>query len=203
LLSPLASAAGNPIQAKLYRKWPHDSTNLRLHPSDNSASKRQKKRWYEAVQRLTGLDIAAVAEDLEEATRVNNYSVVTLRTKGFEGNTLAERLDIHNADYVMTRNHAGLRPVWLLTSFASCVDCWVVLRRSGGIPRPSGCRHGAVRRVHPRGADHRGLRHTARHYADSFFGALDACDEACQAKTKKKGGPGTVASAPEPPEVPI
>lgn len=189
-LSHFASAAGNRVQAKLYPKWPHDSpTNLRLHPNDPTASKQQKTRWYEAIQRLTGLDIAAVADDTDEVPRIINDAVVALRTKVFDGNELAERMDMHNADYGMMRNFVGLRPVWLMTSFASCVGCWIVYAaRQEHIALPivatvlfGGCVLTAL-------AIEDYVRVTARHYADSFFGALDACDEACQAKAKKKGG---------------
>src|SRR5690606_10341388 len=121
ILSHLSSAAGNRIQSQLYPRWPHDSpTNLRLHPNDKTSSKQQKDKWYAAICRLTGIDIQSVADDPEEAERAINDAIVTLRTKVFDGNRLAERLDRYNADYGQVRNFAGLRPVWLLTSFASC-----------------------------------------------------------------------------------
>lgn len=188
-LSHLASAAGNRIQAKLYPKWPHDSpTNLRLHPNDTTASKQQKQKWHESIKRLTDLDIAAVANDPEEAARVINDACVTLRTKVFEGNKLAERLDRCNADYGQTRNFAGLKPVWLLTSFASCVGCWVVYGiRQEHLALPivasalfAVCILAAI-------VINDYVRTTARHYADSFFGTLTACDDALLAKAKKKG----------------
>jgi hypothetical protein len=187
-LSHLASAAGNRVQERLYPKWPHDSpTNRRLHPDDPTASKQQKKRWYDAILRLTGLDITAVAGDPDEAARAVNDAVVILRTKVFEGNKLAERLDRCNADYGLSRNFAGLRPAWLLTSFASLFGCWVVYAvRQENLAFPviasvvfAGCALAAL-------VVEDYVRHTARHYADSFFGALDACDEACQAKAKRK-----------------
>jgi len=187
-LSHLASAAGNRIQTKLYPKWPHDSpTNLRLHPKDATASKQQKQKWYEAIKRLTGLDIAAVADDSDEAARVINDACVTLRTKVFEGNKLAGRLDRSNADYGQMRNFAGLRPIWMLTSIASCAGCWLLFAlRQENLALPiiasallAVCLLSAV-------VIEEYVRTTARHYADSFFGALDVCDEALQAKTKRK-----------------
>lgn len=187
-LSHLASAAGNRLQVKLYPNWPHDSpTNLRLHPNDPTASTQQKQLWYESILRLTGLDISVVANDPAEAARVINDAVVILRTKLFIGNKLAERLDLHNADYGLSRNFAGLRVVWLLTSMSSCVGCWTIYAiRQENLLFPAvasavfaGCVLAAF-------VIEDYVRHTARHYADSFFGALLACDEACQAKAKKK-----------------
>lgn len=189
-LSHFASAAGNRVQEKLFPKWPHDSpTNLRLHPNDTTTSKQQKKKWYEAILRMTGLDIAAVADDPEEAERVINDAVVTLRTKVFEGNELAQRMDIHNADYGQIRNFTGLRPVWLLTSFASCVGSWIVFAACGdhiALPVVATTLFGGCILVALVIEDY--VRVTARHYADSFFGALHACDEAYQAKAKKRAG---------------
>jgi hypothetical protein len=146
--------------------------------------------------RLTGIDIQSVASDHREAERAINDAVVILRTKVFHENKLAERLDLHNADYGQSRNFAGLRPVWLLTSFASCAVCWVVYAmRQEHLAFPViatalfvACLLAAVV-----AKDY--VRHTARQYADSFFGALDACDEACQAKLKKKS-----TAAPATPE---
>lgn len=189
-LSHFASAAGNRVQQKLFPKWPHDSpTNLRLHPNDPTSSKQQKKKWYEAIRRLTGLDIAAVADDPDETTRVINDAVGALRTKVFEGNELAQRMDMHNADYGQIRNFAGLRPVWLMTSFASCLGCWFTFAATGdrlALPVVATAVFGGCILVALVIEDY--VRVTARHYADSFFGALDACDEACQAKAKKKTG---------------
>src|SRR5262245_28776557 len=125
LLSHLAAAAGNRVQAQLYPRWPHDSpTNLCLHPGDETSSKQQKEKWYAAILRLTGIHIQSVAGDHKEAERAINDALVILRSKVFHGNKLAERLDMHNADYGQVRNFAGLRPVWLLTSLASCAVCW-------------------------------------------------------------------------------
>jgi hypothetical protein len=192
LLSHMASAAGNRVQAQLYPRWPLDSpTNLRLHPADETSSKQQKERWYAAILRLTGIDIKSVAGDHKEAERAINDAVVTLRTKVFHENKLAARLDLHNADYGQSRNFAGLRPVWLLTSFASCVVCWVtyaVTREQLAFPVVATALFVAclLAAVVVKGY----VRHTARHYADSFFGAIDACDEALQAKSKKKSAAG-------------
>lgn len=188
LISHLAAAAGNRVQAKLYPRWPNDSpTNLRLSPSDTYSSKQQKQKWYEAIQRLTGIDIDSVATDDKEAERAINDAIVTLRTKVFHDNPLAERLDMHNGDYGQVRNFTGLRPVWLLTSLASCAGCWAVYWiRQEHIAMPVvstalliGCVLAAITLDNY-------VRQTARHYADSFFGTLDACDQAHQQKSKRK-----------------
>jgi len=203
LLAHLAAAAGNRIQAKLYPRWPHDSpTNLRLHPADESSSKQQKQKWYAAILRLTGIDIKAVAGDHKEAERAINDALVILRTKVFHGNKLAERLDMHNADYGQIRNFAGLRPVWLSASFANCVVCWVVYAvRQGHMAFPVLSSALFVACVLAAIVIKDYVRHTARHYADSFFGAIVACDEVWQAKSKKKGG--GAAPAGSPPATPI
>jgi hypothetical protein len=196
VLSHLAAAAGNRVQMQLYPRWPHDSpTNRRLHPDDESSSKQQKEKW-SAILRLTGIDIQSVAGDHKEAERAINDAVVILRSRVFHGNRLAERLDMHKADYGQVRNFAGLRPVWLLTSLASCAICWVTYAgRQDHLAFPIvsstlflGCVLAAI-------VIRDYVRHTARHYADSFFGALNACDEASQAKSKKKGG---LAASPAP-----
>jgi hypothetical protein len=198
LLSHLAAAAGNRVQEKLYPRWPHDApTNLRLHPADGRSSKQQKEKWYAAILRLTGIDIAAVGGDHKEAERAINDAIVILRTKVFHGNKLAERLDMHNADYGQVRNFAGLRPVWLLTSLVSCAVCWVAyaLREEHlALPVVSSALLIACLLAAVVIKDY--VRHTARHYADSFFGALDACYEASQARSKRKGTGGPAAPNP-------
>ncbi len=203
LLSHLAAAAGNHIQAKLYPRWPHDSpTNLRLHPADESSSKQQKQRWYGAIFRLAGINIESVISDPKEVERAINDAVVILRTKVFHDNKLAERLDMHNADYGQVRNFAGLRPAWLLTSFASCAVCWTAyfLRDEHlAFPVVSSVLFGACLLAALVIKDY--VRHTARHYADSFFGAVEACDEAFQAKSKKKGS-AAISPVPTPPPEP-
>ena len=191
LLSHLASAAGNRVQARLYPRWPLDSpTNLRLHPTDQTSSKQQKEKWYAAIHRLTGIDIPSVAGDDREAERAINDAVVLLRTRVFHENKLAKRLDMHNADYGQSRNFAGLRPAWLLMSFASCAVCWTayaVREEHQAFPVVATALFVACLLAAVVVKDY--VRHTARHYADSFFGALDACDEACQAKHTRKSAP--------------
>jgi hypothetical protein len=207
LVSHLASAAGNRVQSELYPRWPCDSpTHLRLHPKDQTSSKQQKEKWYAAIERLCGISIRSVADDHEEAERAINDAVSMLRTKVFFGNKLAERLDMHNADYGQVRNFAGLRPVWLLTSFASVAVCWITFAvRQEHLAFPAtalfvGCLFAAVV-IKPY------VRQTARHYADSSFGALEACDETFQTKQKKKGpiaalfNPVPTPAAAEPPSV--
>lgn len=202
LLSHLAAAAGNRVQEQLYPRWPFDSpTNLRLSPTDERVSKQQKKKWYAAIVRLTGIDIESVAGDKNEVERAINDAVVVLRTKVFHENKLAERLDMHNVDYGQMRNFAGLRPVWLLTSLASFAVCWVtygVRHEHLAFPAVASALFVACLLAAFIIKDY--VRHTARHYADSFFGALDACDEAYQAKRRNKNR-GTEPAVPEQPPV--
>jgi hypothetical protein len=176
-----------------------------LHPTDECSSAQQKKTWYAAILRLTGIDIQAVVTDHKEAERAINDAVVILRTKVFHGNKLTERLDMHNADYGQVRNFAGLRPVWLLFSFANCATCWAVYTvRQEHLVFPVVSTALFVACVLAAIAIKDYVRQTARHYADSFFGALNACDEALQSKPKKKSAAGTsVGSAPAPTEAPV
>ncbi len=197
LLMQMASMAGDTIQKKLYPRWPHDSpTNRLLNPVDDTCSQQQKQKWYEATHRLTGIDIAAVAGNPAEVERAINDAVRTLRTEVFYGNKLAERLDMHNTDYGQVRNFAGLRPIWLLTSFTSGVICWVVYAmgpQSIALPLISTALFIAC--VFAAFVIDGYVRQAAQHYADSFFGALDACDRALQAEAEGK----SVGGIAEPP----
>lgn len=189
LISHLASAAGNRVQSELYPRWPLDSpTHSRLHPRDQTSSRQQKEKWYAAIERLCGISIRSVAEDPEEAERAINDAVSILRTKVFFGNKLAERLDMHNADYGWVRNFAGLRPVWLLASAASGVVCWIIFAvRQEHLAFPVTATALLVECLLSAFVIKPYVRQTAHHYADRFFGALEACDETFQTKQKKKG----------------
>jgi len=79
---------------------------FRLHPPDNTSSKQQKGKWYSAILRLTGNDIQTVTDDEKEAEWAINDAGIILRSKVFPENKLAERLEMHNADYGQVRNLA-------------------------------------------------------------------------------------------------
>jgi len=126
-VSQFASLAGNRYQRKLWPRWPHDSpTNRWLHPGDTTRSLQQKKIWFAAIKRLTQLDIAAVAKsgDQAEVERVIDDAVSRIRNQLWK-KPIAERLDLHNADFGFARNLAGLRLMWLPAATASCAGCWI------------------------------------------------------------------------------
>ena len=126
-LSHVASAAGNRLQRRLWPRWPHDSpTNQWLHPDQSTRSAQQRKRWYQQIQDLTGLDIASIAHeesDDPELERVINDAVSKSRYL-LRNSEHGDRLRVHNADFGFARNLAGLRSVWLSFSVLSCVGSW-------------------------------------------------------------------------------
>lgn len=125
-VSHLASAAGNRAQRRLWPKWPHDSpTNSWLHPGDRSRSQQQKENWYDAIKRLTNLDIRAVADDKREANLVIEDAVSAIRSRVWK-TKFADRLDLHNTDYGFARNLLGLQPIWLAGAILSCCGCWLL-----------------------------------------------------------------------------
>ena len=126
-LAYVASAAGRNYELKIWPRWPYDApTNRWLNPNDTTCSRQQKLLWYEAIQRITGIDILSVAAkgDQEELDRVINDVVRTLRAffRGKEGQSL---LVIQNEDYGFARNLAGLWLVWLPLSIGSVVAAWL------------------------------------------------------------------------------
>jgi hypothetical protein len=178
-ISHLASAAGNSIQRKYWPEWPHDSPTHRwLNPKDESISSQQRKIWYKAIQRLTGLDIEAVdAANEKELRAIINDAVRTLRYR-LRNSEHADRLRMHNMDYGFARNFAGLRSLWLSLVAISFVVClidysqfsgqlsWVVI---SSVVLILGCVLAFVllpRYVHWK----------AESYAESFFGAMVELD---------------------------
>ena len=180
LLSHLASGAGNRYQTRLWPRWPHDSpTNLWLHPDERLASGQQKRQVYAAVKRLTGLDIeAAATEGPGETEAIVNDSVSRLRNRLWRS-TLADRLDLHLADYGFSRNLAGLMTVWISLLVLSAGGCWVGYWRFGTdllwcvvstILLACGIAAALNLEQH--------VRVRARHYTESFFAAVLKLDEA-------------------------
>jgi hypothetical protein len=181
LISHLASAAGNRIQSGLYPRWPHDSpTNLWLLPDDQTCSAQQKQRWYEAIKRLVGLDIVAVATDSNELERVVNDAVRGIRARLWRCEQ-GTRLEIHNADYGFVRNLTGLRPIWVSLAVLSCLGCWVVYFVSSQSLAPAILATailGVTIVASMTLTDY--VRHTASNYAESFFTCMLALDEVVQ-----------------------
>lgn len=179
-ISHLASAAGNRVQKKLWPKWPHDSpTNLWLHPDDETRSFQQKTLWYKVIRDLTKLDIIEAKErGNNELEAIINDAVSTLRYK-LRNSNHADRLNVHNADYGFARNFLGLSPFWLFFAVLSFLGCWVLYFFFDG-----GLIWGIVSTavmllaifivfsILPNY-----VRVKARHYAESFFGALIEMDE--------------------------
>lgn len=128
-LAQYASAAGNRFSDKF---WPPKGglPTLRwLRSADPSRSTAQKSQWYEAIKRLTGLDIPQTIsakpteEDaiIEDATRQVRYKL--------RGKALAKMMDLHNMEYGFARNLAGLR--WVMAGLATlgaggCAAAWAL-----------------------------------------------------------------------------
>jgi hypothetical protein len=185
-LSHLASAAGNRMQKKLFPRTPHDlPTNLWLHPADPTCSQQQKDAWYGAIKRLTNLDIAAAAGDPNDAERVINDAVAQLRTRILWRHKLAERMDLHNAEFGFARNLAGLRPAWLTVAAVSCGVCWCLYAMGvGGLTWPVVSSALLAMSLLAAVVQPDYVKHAAKRYADSFFGALAGVDEATSKKKK-------------------
>jgi len=178
-LSHLASAGGNRFQERLWPRWPFDSpTNQWLLPEDTHRSQQQKTIWYGAIKRLTGLDILA-EKDLgkDEMERAINDAVSTLRYRLWDSKH-ADRLRVHNADYGFARNFAGLYFVWLPASVLSCAGCFASLLWVGG---------GIIWCIVSLALMFTAfllamtflpnyVRQKARHYAESFWGAVMELD---------------------------
>ena len=125
-LSYVASMAGRAYERKLWPCWPYDApTNLWLHPEDNHCSAAQKRIWYDAIKRHTGLDIDEAIEqgDEENIERVINDAVVALRHQ-FRQAEVKGLLTVHNEDYGLVRNLTGLRVFWVPASIISFGVCW-------------------------------------------------------------------------------
>jgi len=180
LLSHLASGAGNRYQTQLWPRWPHDSpTNRWLHPEERLASSQQKRQVYAAVKRLSGLDIEAATQDgMEETEAIVNDSVARLRNRLWR-NSLADRLDLHLAEYGFSRNFAGLMPIWISLLVLSAAGCWIGYWRCGtdllwcsvsSILLACGI-------VAALNLEHH-VRVRAQHYTESFFATVLKLDEA-------------------------
>jgi len=121
-MSHLASAMGNRFQRKLWPRWPHDSpTNEWLDANDTSRSQQQKAQWYAAVQRLTGLDIAA---DSVNSEAVINDAVSQLRNQLWKS-SVADRLRTHNMDFGFARNFSGMHLIWVPATTLGAIACWI------------------------------------------------------------------------------
>ena len=123
-LSHLASAFGNRLQRKLWPRWPYDApTHVWLHPEDSSRSEQQKKQWYAAVERLTGLQVKGRKKG-ESVEAVINDAISQLRNRLWKSD-VSTRLEIHNADFGFARNFCGLRVVWIPATATAALACWL------------------------------------------------------------------------------
>jgi hypothetical protein len=125
-LSHAASACGNRVQKKLWPRWPSDSpTNRWLHPNEKKTSAQQRALWYDAIQRLLGIDLKAAVETdkKQEIEAAINDAVAALRNL-FWKRAEAERLHMHNVDYGFARNLTGMFPIWGSFLVGSAAACW-------------------------------------------------------------------------------
>jgi hypothetical protein len=132
-LAQFASAAGNRFSDKF---WPPKGglPIVRwLRAADPDHSTAQKQQWYEAIKRLTGLDIpTTVAANPIEENAIIADAALQVRSK-LRGKAVAKMLDIHNQEYGFARNLAGLR--WVMLGFsviggAGCGTAWALDRGS-------------------------------------------------------------------------
>ena len=180
-ISHLASAAGNGFQKKLWPNWPYDSpTNQWLHHNDNNRSKQQKEIWYESIKRLTNLDIKATIHlSNEEIKSVINDSISIIRYQ-LRNTEYADRLRVHNIDYGFARNFTGLRFIWLSFTLVSCFSNWIYFFIFNSkiwwclvITGFTVFSFILAFKILPVYAQQK-----AKHYAESFFGAMIEMDKA-------------------------
>jgi hypothetical protein len=180
-ISHIASAMGNRLQRQLWPRWPHDApTNRWLHPVDASRSSQQKQLWYDAIRRLTNLDIFPLTDD-PQLEAVINDAVVQIRTRLWKSGH-ADRLRVHNSDYGFARNLTGLRSVWIFGLLVSTTVCWLKTYRGElSIAWPLATTLLLIAGVAfayfvlPNY-----VRQKADQYAESFFGSLTNLDAARQ-----------------------
>jgi len=80
-------------------------------------STQQKNQWYDAIRRITGLDIGAAAEKQpQQEDAILQDATMQVRYK-LRGKAAAKMLDMHNQEYGFARNLAGLR--WIMVCIAS------------------------------------------------------------------------------------
>lgn len=179
-ISHVSSAAGNRLQRKLWPRWPYDSpTNRWLSPGDRTRSTQQKRLMYDAIKRLTHLDLEAASwlgRDELEATI--NDAVSRLRYR-LRCSPHGDRLDSHNAQYGFARNLAGLRPLWLSFVALSAVGCWLAYIINHGPMLSCAVATGAgILAVPLAMCLPQYVRDRAWHYSESFFSAVLELDAA-------------------------
>lgn len=175
-ISHIASAFGNRMQRKLWPDWPHDSpTNRWLQPDNAEISTQQRKLWYHAIKKITGLDIGETVSRgcSEEINSVINDAINALRDLLWKAPE-ADRVRLHNVDYGFARNLTGLRVIWVPFAVASALACWAgfiwlqhpllwcvvsTAIAAAAIPLGYTILPGYV-------------REKANYYAESFFGAI-------------------------------
>ena len=128
-LAQFASAAGNRFSAKFWPPRGGLPTLRWLRATDPSRSTAQKNQWYEAIKRLTGLDIPqTVAAKPTEEDAVIEDAIRQVRYQ-LRGKAVAKMLDLHNGEYGFARNLAGLRCAMLglaILGAAGCAVAWAL-----------------------------------------------------------------------------
>lgn len=122
-LAHMASAAGNRFGDDFWKRHGGLPTARWLRASDAAHSTQQKQQWYEAIKRLTGLDIpAAVTAQPHEEDAIISDAIRQLRNQ-IRGKATAKMVDKHNEEYGFARNLAGLRWVMLGSSLIGAIGC--------------------------------------------------------------------------------
>jgi hypothetical protein len=116
-LAHMASAAGNRFGEKFWKQRGGLPTARWLRASDTTHSNQQKQQWYDAIKKLTALDIpATVTIRPQEEDAIIADAIRQLRYH-IRGKPTARMVDKHNEEYGFARNLAGLR--WLMLAFSA------------------------------------------------------------------------------------
>ena len=94
-------------------------------PDNTHTSPQQRSLWYTQIKQVTGLDIQFEAARGDQAAirATINDAVERLRNR-FRRGRGRERHDEESIRYGTARNLAGMRPLWLSLSVASCAGSW-------------------------------------------------------------------------------
>lgn len=131
-LAHMASAAGNRFGNAFWKKRGGLPTVRWLRSSDSAHSSQQKQQWYNAIKKLTGLDIpAAVATKPQEEDAIIADAIRQVRYQ-IRGKAAAKMVDKHNEEYGFARNLAGLRWLMISSSISAAAGCGLAWRFERG-----------------------------------------------------------------------
>jgi hypothetical protein len=123
LVSKVGHASGARLQGRLEMTWGGLPTHAWLRPTDQTHSEQQRKAWWKALSKVSGLNIeeAAAEGDAAEMDRIISDAVMAARHK-IKGHKKARLVQTHNITFGFARNLAGMR--WL--TLVICMVCSAV-----------------------------------------------------------------------------